>query len=356
MNDLQKSVQSFVAAAIRRLWWLQSLRRLQIAAATSALAAALAAGTHILIVSLPAWLVLLIVPTPWLFATLACLAARPTAQQAAWWIDRDLAGASLFSTWQDFLLAGGASASARAQLGLQTRTAAALHKSSAQLAALSMPGQWRLFWLAASCVLFCCIVVMANGRQLQPPKAAGVAAVAASQADPGPIPSTARDELRRALLTESRDSATQGAAADLPADSAPPEDDPGSQLVRSRETRTSVTAGSDAAATGGLGAGAGLGRSSLQTAPANPNLQLTERFREIGGVPELGLDGADDRNGFASSVGGLLGTDRDYDRRQAQLARRVAPATGAAHSSLRALNPSAVELMRRYVAIKEPLP
>lgn len=355
MSELDKSVAKFVAAAARRLWWLQSLRRLQLAAAVALAAAALAAGTHTLLVALPAWPALLAVSMPFLLAGLAGLAARPTAQQAAWWADRNLAGASLFSTWQDFLLARNTSASARAQLGLQARTAAALQHSSAQLATLRIPGQWRLFWLSASCVLFCSIVVLSDGRQRHTPVAAGVTADGEAQADPAPTAAAARDELRRALLTESRGPTASSPAADAATDPSPPDNDAGSQLARSRSTRTAVTAASDAAATGGLGAGAGRGQSSTQAATPVVDPELTERFRQIGGTRASGFDGTDDGNGFASSAGGLLGADRDYDSRQAQLARRVAPADADTHFSLRTLDASALQLMRRYAAIEEPL-
>lgn len=344
-----------MAAAARRLWWLQSLRRLQLAAAVSLAAAALAAGTHTLLVALPAWPALLAVSTPILLAGLAALAARPTAQQAAWWADRKLAGASLFSTWQDVLMAGNASASARAQLGLRTRTAAALQHSRAQLAALHITGQGRLFSLSASCVVFCSIVALADGRQRQPPISASVAAAGQAHVDAAPTAATARDELRRALLTEARDSAARSPAGDAATDPAPPDNDPDSRLTGSRSARTAATAAGNSAATGGLGAGAGRGRSSTQAAAANSNLQLTERFRQIGGARQSGFDGADEGDGFAASFGGLLRADRDYDSRQALLARRVAPADTATHSLAPALNPSAVELMRRYAAIKESL-
>jgi hypothetical protein len=354
LSELEKSVAQFVAAAVRRLWWLQSLRRLQTAAGVSLLAAALAAGTHTLLVALPAWSVLLAVSTPVLLAGLAALAARPTAQQAAWWADRNLAGASLFSTWQDFLLARNASASARAQLGLQTRTAAALRQSSAQLATMHTPGQVRLFWVSASCVLLCGIVLLADGRRRQPPIAASVVAAVKSQTDAVPTAATARDELRRALLTEARDPATRHPSADA-ASEPPTDDDPGSQLARSRGARTAATASGDGAATGGLGAGTGRGRSSTLTTAKIADPQLTERFRRIGGTRDSGFDGAADGEGYASSFGALLGADRDYDSRQALLARRVAPADAATNTLVPALNPSAIELMRRYAAIKEPL-
>ena len=344
-----------MAAAARRLWWLQSLRRLQTAAGVSLLAAALAAGTHTLLVALPAWSALLAVSTPVLLAGLAALAARPTAQQAAWWADRNLAGASLFSTWQDFLLARSASASARAKLGLQTRTATALRQSSAQLATMHTPGQVRLFWVSASCVLLCGIVLLADGRRRQPPIAASVVAAVKSQTDAVPTAATARDELRRALLTEARDPAAKHPSADAASEPPPPDDDPGSQLARSRSARTAATASGDGAATGGLGAGTGRGRSSTQTTAMIADPQLTERFRRIGGTRDSGFDGAGDGEGYASSFGGLLGADRDYDSRQALLAHRVAPADAATNTLVPALNPSAIELMRRYAAIKEPL-
>jgi hypothetical protein len=353
VSDLGESVTRFMAAAMRRLWWLQALRRLQLAALVSLLAAALAAGTHTLLVALPAWPALLAVLTPILLAGLAALAARPTAQQAAWWADRNLAGAALFSTWQDFLLARDGPASARARLGLQTRTAAALQHSSAQLAALRVPGQWRLFWLIVSCALLCSLVALSDGRQQQPAVAANAAAAGETPADAAPTAATARDELRRALLTEARNPAAKNAAADAPTNTAPPQDEPDSPLARSRAARNAAASAGDGAASGGLGAGTGRGGAPLQAATSTPAPQLTARFRRIDGTLPTGFDGADAGNGFATTFGTLSADDRDFDSRQAQLARRVAPADVAARQTLRGLSLPAVELMRRYAASQE---
>lgn len=354
LSDLRESVARFIAAATRRLWWLQSLRRLQVAALLSLLAATLAAGTHVLLVALPAWPVLSAVLTPFLLAGLAALAARPTAQQTAWWADRNLAGVSLFSTWQDFLLARDAPASARAQLGLQMRTAAALQHSSAQLATLRVPGQWRLFWLMASCALFCGLVALLDGRQPPPPVAANAAAAGATPADAAPTAATARDELRRALLTESRNAAATNAAAGVRADTAPPDGEPDRQLARSRAARNAAAAAGDGAATGGLGAGTGRGGAPMPAASANPAPQLTERLRRIAGSLPEGFDGAESGSGFTHAGGEWFAEDRDFDRRQAHLARRVAPAYAAARPASRGLSLPAIELMRRYAASQEP--
>jgi hypothetical protein len=76
-------------------------------------------------------------------------------------------------------------------------------------------------------------------------------------------------------------------------------------------------------------------------------------LRRIAGSLPAGFDGAEAGNGFASAGGELSAEDRDFDRRQAQLARSVAPADAAARPTLRGLSLPAVELMRRYTASQE---
>lgn len=343
-------VAGLLLKARRRLWGIESQRRLQIASFVALGAAALTAVVHEFWRALPQISGALITGAPLLAAIVFSLARRPTLAQTAEWADRMLAGAAFFSTYQEHVLAAAPVGPSRAVAALRDRGATACEPAARALTGVRIPGVARLVVLLSSATLLAMATQIGAGRD---EKQASASMATAPLADPATSPvEEARRELRAALQTTLPDSV---ANRDLRGQPAPAiadlydKSEPGARAAQPGATRTAATA---SAGSGTQTSGAGATVAPAASDNAASAVDLRAAFRRIDSNPQragAGLD-SDSREAFDASVS--LFADADYDRRQASLARGVAAASKALSPTMTGVPQAAERLLERYQANK----
>jgi hypothetical protein len=352
--DRLSNTDALVARLLRkarwRLWRIESQRRLQAASFVALGGAAALAAIHGFWRALPPGAGAIVAVAPLLAAVVLSLARRPTRAQTAAWADRTLSGAAFFSTFEEHILTGAAGGQSRAVAALRNRAAAACEPAARALAGVRIDGVVRLIVVLGCTVLLAMATRVDTGRDAQE-ESLSVATAPLTDTATRQM-EEARRELRAALQSTAADSAANRDLGGPPVPAITDSKDqgaPGGRAARPGAMRTGTTV---SASSGTQTSGAGSTAAPARSDNAASAVDLRAAFRRLDSNTQRAGAGSDSEKREAFDALGRPLADADYDRRQALLARRVAPASKALAPSMAGVPQVAAQLLDRYQANK----